>query len=61
MDDWDLVVELPAHAEGMQFLAQVDLKKTTFFELDIIGIAEITSHKFDQFMAFSIVLTPIQY
>ena len=45
---------MPAHAEGMQFLAQVDLKKTTFFELDIIGIAEITSHKFDQFMAFSI-------
>jgi hypothetical protein len=33
-------VALPAHAEGMQLLAQVDLKKTTFFELDIIGIAE---------------------
>jgi hypothetical protein len=31
---------LQPHAEGMQFLAKVVLKKATFFELDIIAIAE---------------------
>jgi hypothetical protein len=33
-------VALPAHAGGMQFFAKVVLKKATFFELYIIGIAE---------------------
>jgi hypothetical protein len=40
LDKWDLGVALPPHAEGMQFLAKVVLKKAIFFELDIIGIAE---------------------